>query len=154
MAELAVVRRCYTFPVNERQTFQAERAEPYYPRDDRALIAFLLPHAEMIERFGPAHRQMDAEDNEPGPCEYWSFRFSCGLTTFITYHFHAPTGPGGDVTSSSPDIAHILQHLPIADCLFWRLDHAEPELYRERYGITTGICPLLRTESNDNTRNA
>ena len=108
--------------MNEGQTFHAERAEPYYPRDDQPLIAFTLPHADMVARFGPAHRPMDAEDNEPGPCEYWSFRFPCGLVTFITYHFHAPTGAGGDVTSSSPDIGHILQHLPIADCLFWRLD--------------------------------
>ena len=97
---------------------------------------------------------MDAEYNEPGPCEYWSFRFPCGLVTFITYHFHAPTGAGGDVTSSSPDIGHILQHLPIADCLFWRLDHAEPALYQQRYGTPSGICPIHSTSPNENSRNA
>lgn len=148
------VRHRYPSSVNEGQTFQAERAEPYYPRDDQPLIAFTLPHAAMVERFGPAHRQMDAEDNEPGPCEYWSFRFPCGLTAFITYHFHAPTGAGGSVTSSSPDIGHILQHLPVADCLFWRLDHAEPDFYQQRYGSTSGTCPLLSAQSNDNTRDA
>lgn len=132
----------------------AERAEPYYPRDDQPLVAFTLPYAEMVERFGPAHRQMDAQNNEPGPCEYWSFRFTCGLTAFITYHFHAPTGPGGEVTASSPDIGHILSHLPIADCLFWRLDTAEPRLYQERYGTASGTCPFPATKPNDDSRNA
>lgn len=131
----------------EGRPFRAERAEPYYPRDTQPLIAFTLPHADVVARFGPAHRAMDADDNEPGPCEYWSFRFPCGLVTFITYHFHVPTGPGGDVTASSPDIAHILQHLPISDCLFWRLDHAAPEYFHERYPVVSGCCPLRA--SND-----
>jgi len=132
----------------------AERAEPYYPRDDQPLIAFTLPYADMVERFGPPHRQMHAEDNEPGPCEYWSYCFPCGLTTFITYHFHSPTGAGGVVTSSSPDIAHILQHLPVTDCLFWRLDHAQSEFYQQRYGSHSGTCPLRDTPPNDNGRHA
>lgn len=113
---------------------QAERAEPYYPRDDQPLLAFILPLAEMIARFGPAHREKDDLDNEPGPCSYWSFRFSCGLVVFITYHLHAPTGPTGSVTSSAAEIDHILEHLPVADCLFWRLDHDEPDFFQSRYG--------------------
>ncbi len=130
-----------------------ERAEPYYPRDDRPLLAFTLPYAEMVARFGPAHRQMDDRDDEPGPCEYWSFRFPCGLTTFITYHFHAPTGPGGRVTASSPDIRHNVSHLPIVDCIFWRLDTAEPDLFRKRYGNPSDGCGYSGTQPNDNTRN-
>lgn len=113
----------------------AERAEPYYPKDDWPLFDFKLPHSEMVSRFGPAHRQMDEKDNEPGPVEYWSFRFGCGLRVFITYHFHDPTGAGGVVTATSPDIGHILKHLDVADCLTWRLDLAEPEFYQKRYGL-------------------
>ena len=138
--------------MSEAQTFHAEPAEPYFPPDDQPLIAFTLPHADMVGRFGPAHRPMDDEDNEPGPVEYWSFRFPCGLVTFIAYHLYAPTGAGGVVTSSSPDIDHILQHLPITDCFFWRFDHAEPDLYRRRYTIPSGTCPILT--SNDKTRKA
>jgi hypothetical protein len=122
------------------KTFHAERAEPYYPRDDQPLIAFSLPHADMVARFGSAHRLMDAEDDEPGPAEYWSFRFPCGLVTFITYHFHTPPAPGGTVRASSPDIEHILRHLPVADCLFWRLDRDLPDFFRERYGTVSGTC--------------
>jgi hypothetical protein len=120
---------------------QAEHAPPFYPKDDRPLVAFTLPYAEMVARFGPAHRAMDELDNEPGPCEYWSFIFPCGLTTFITYHFHAPTGAGGNVSASSQEIDHILEHLPIRDCVFWRLDVAEPVIYRERGGVLHSKCP-------------
>lgn len=119
----------------------AERAQPYYPEDDQVLLCFRLSHASAVERLGIAHRQMDAEDNEPGPCEYWSFRFSCGLRVFIVYRFDGPIGPGGDVLATSPDIDHILTHIPLTDCVFWRLDHAQPEFYRQRYG-NTGHCPV------------
>ena len=128
---------------NKNKMLYVERGEPYYPRDDQPLIAFTLSHPEMVERFGPAHRQMDAQDDEPGPCEYWSFRFPCGLITFIAYHFHVPTGAGGTVYATSPDIAHIIKHLPIVDCLFWRLDYAEPEIYQQRYGNVSDTCSLL-----------
>jgi hypothetical protein len=128
--------------MSEGQVFHAERAEPYYPSDTQPLLAFSLPHAEMIDRFGPAHRQMDAEDDEPGSCEYWAFRFPCGLTTFIAYHLHSPKGSDGVVTASSPDIGHILQHLPIKQWLSWRFDLAEPDLFRQRYGMASGVCPL------------
>jgi len=116
------------------ERFSAERAEPYYPQDDQPLAAFTLPHADMVARFSPAHRATDAGDNKPGPVEYWSFRFPCGLVTFITYHLYSPPVPSGTITASSPDITHILLHLPILDCLFCRLDYAEPDLYRSRYG--------------------
>ena len=132
--------------MNGNQLFHSERAESYCPQDDQPLVAFTLAHPHMIARFGPAHRQMGVEDNEPGPCEYWSFKFPCGLITFITFHFHIPTGPGGDVVASSPDVEHILQHLPIRDCLIWRLDHNEPDFYRQRYSRAAGkdscILPL------------
>lgn len=120
----------------------AERAEPYHPRDSRPLLAFKLSHGEMVERFGPPHRQTEPGDNEPGPCEYWSFQFPCGLTVFITYHFHSPPAPSGDVCASSPDIGHILAHLPAADCLFWRLDDAEPDLYRSLYENRRDSCSM------------
>ena len=118
----------------------AEHAPPFYPRDDRPLIAFTLPYKEMVNRFGPCHRVMDEQDNEPGPCEYWSFVFPCGMNIFITYHFQAPTGAGGQVCASSPEIEHILEHLPISDCVFWRLDTAEPEIHRERGGVLSARC--------------
>lgn len=125
------------------ENFSVERAEPYYPGDDQPLIGFTLPYTDMVARFGPAHRLTDAGDNEPGPAEYWSFRFPCGLHTFITYHRDAPPAPGGTVTASSPDITHILQHLPITDCVFWRLDHDEADLYRKKYGTPSDACSLL-----------
>ena len=123
--------------------FTAERDEPYYPKDDQPLVAFTLPHEEMVRRFGPAHRSMDERDNEPGPCEYWSFRFPCGLSLFIAYHFHCPPAPGGNICASSPDICHILDHLPIEDCVFWRLDEAEPALFNQKYGKQVGHCSAV-----------
>ncbi len=68
---------------------KAELAPPFYPKDDRPLVAFTLPYAQMVERFGPAHRVMDELDNEPGPCEYWSFVFPCGMTILsLTIFMH------------------------------------------------------------------
>jgi len=118
----------------------AKRAAPFYPKDDQPLVAFTLTYQETVDRLGPAHRVMDDMDNEPGPCEYWSFCFPCGMTIFITYHFHAPTGAGGVVCASAPEIDHILEHLPVRDCVFWRLDVAEPEIYRKRGGILNSRC--------------
>lgn len=118
----------------------AERAEPYYPKDTQTLAVFILPHAKMVVRFGPAHRLMDREDSEPGLCEYWSFRFACGLEAFLVYHFHHPDGPRCNVYATSPDIGHILEHLAINDCITWRLDHAMPDFYLARYGDTADAC--------------
>lgn len=95
----------------------AERAPPFYP-DDQPLIAFQLSYDEMVLRFGPSHRVMDENDNEPGPCEYWSFAFPCGLTIFIAFHLDAPTGPSGNVHASSRDIGHILEHMPVVTVYF------------------------------------
>ncbi|MBB5033898.1 hypothetical protein [Prosthecobacter vanneervenii] len=119
---------------------EAERAPPFYP-DHYPLIAFQLSYEEMVTRFGLPHRVMDENDNEPCPCEYWSFLFPCGLSIFIAFHLQAPTGPTGSVYASSRDIGHILEHLPVNDCVFWRLDIAEPDLYRERGGILSSTCP-------------
>jgi len=118
---------------------EAERAPPFYP-DDQPLIAFQLSYDEMALRFGPSHRVMDENDNEPGPCEYWSFAFPCGLTIFIAFHLQAPTGPSGNVHASSRDIGHILEHLPVDDCVFWRLDIAEPDIYSQLGGTSSAKC--------------
>lgn len=127
-------------PFCEAVKIDAERAPPFYP-DDQQLVAFHLSYEEMVSRFGPAHRVMDEDDNEPGPCEYWSFVFPCGLSIFITYHWAGSPIPNGVVCASSPAIDHVLEHLPIADCIFWRLDEAEPEIYCQRGGILSSTCP-------------
>jgi hypothetical protein len=124
----------------------AERAPPYYP-DDQPLVAFQLSHDEMVNRFGLSHRVMDENDNEPAPCEYWSFIFPCGLSIFIAYHLEVPTGPTGSVYASSRDIGHILEHLPVEDCVFWRLDKAEPDIYSQRGGISSAPCQWGATKS-------
>jgi hypothetical protein len=124
----------------------AERAPPFYP-DDQPLIAFQLSYDEMVLRFGPSHRVMDENDNEPGPCEYWSFAFPCGLTIFIAFHLDAPTGPSGNVHASSRDIGHILEHLPVGDCVFWRLDTAEPDIYSQLGGNSSATCQWVTKQS-------
>jgi hypothetical protein len=117
----------------------AERAPPFYP-DHYPMIAFQLSYEEMVSRFGPSHRVMDEHDNEPGPCEYWSFIFPCGISIFIAFQLAAPNGPTGSVYASCRDIGHILEHLPVGDCVFWRLDIAEPEIYSQRGGTSSATC--------------
>lgn len=112
----------------------ATKAEPYYPGDDRALLAFALPAAEIVRRFGPAHRQMDENDHEPGPCEYWAYTFPCGLFVFIIHHLQAGDEYIGTVCADAPEIDHILHHLPLADCITWRLDRDVTGFYEDWYG--------------------
>lgn len=109
------------------------KAPPYYPRDDQPLIAFRLTHAEMQVRFGPAHRLMDAEDNEPGPCEYWAYRLSDSLSVLITFHIQSPGGSSGNITATEPDIARIIALLPISEVVFWRFDRDCPDAFAKRY---------------------
>lgn len=112
----------------------ATMAKPVYPGDDRALLAFDLPAEEMVRRLGPSHLQMDESDGEPGPCEYWSYRFPCGLTVLIVHHFQAPGDYSGTVYADAPEIQHILHHLPLADCVSWRLDREVSNFYEDWYG--------------------
>lgn len=112
----------------------AERTEPYYPANDECLVSFLMTYEEFVARFGPSHRQMDDRDNEPGPCEYWAFRFPCGLSVFLVYHPTRPPAPGCYLYASRPEIDHLLHHLQIADRVEWRLDHAHPNAFLERHG--------------------
>jgi hypothetical protein len=120
---------------------RAERAKPYRP-SNQALVAFVLPYANFVARFGPAHRHMDKNDDEAGPSEYWAFRFPCGLSVFIDYEFGVPGGPGGQVYADSPDTEHVLQHVPVEDCINWRLDRDAPEVYREQFGERAIVlCP-------------
>ena len=112
----------------------ADRADPYYPGNDECLISFVMPYDEFVNRFGPAHRQMDARDEEPGRCEYWAFRFSCGLSTFLVYHFDRPGAPACLVYADRPEVDHVAEHLHVADRIEWRLDDAHPDLFRQRHG--------------------
>ena len=89
------------------------RVAPYYPKDDRPLFSFILPHEEMVKRFGPPHRLMDQRDNEPGPCEYWAYRLSESLSVLITYHLHSPGGASGVVSATEPDIERIIRELEV-----------------------------------------
>lgn len=113
--------------------FTAPKAEPYYPRDDQPLVAFRMSHAEMQARFGPAHRAMDAQDNEPGLCEYWAYRLSDSLSVLITFHFGFPGGSAGEITATEPDIGGIIASLGIADAVFWRFDRDGAEFFKKRY---------------------
>jgi hypothetical protein len=120
----------------------ADRAEPYYPGNDECLVSFLMPHEEFVARFGAAHRQMDERDSEPGPCEYWAFRFPCGLSVFLVYHPTRPPAPGCYVYADRPDIDHVLQHIGLSDRVEWRLDYAHPDVFRERHGVVAvRACP-------------
>lgn len=112
----------------------AERAEPHYPGNDECLVSFLMPYDEFVGRFGPAHRQMDDRDNEPGPCEYWAFQFRCELAVFLVYHPKRPPAPGCCVYADRAEIDHILHHLEIGDRVEWRLDRAHPDVFRVRHG--------------------
>jgi hypothetical protein len=111
----------------------APRAEPYYPRDDQPLVAFRMTRPEMQARFGPAHRVMGPQDNEPGPCEYWAYRLSDSLSVLITFHLQSPGGSSGDVTATEPDVDRIIELLGISDVVIWRLDSDCSELFTKRY---------------------
>jgi hypothetical protein len=109
------------------------KAEPYYPRDDQALIGFTLPHPEMLARFGPAHRTMDDQDNEPGPCEYWAYRLSESLSVLIAFHLASPQKPNGIIMATVPDIETIIASLGIPDVVSWRFDRDCPAAFKKRY---------------------
>ncbi|MCE9634911.1 MAG: hypothetical protein K8T90_04330 [Planctomycetes bacterium] len=124
----------------------ADRAEPYYPGNSECLISLVMPHDEFVARFGPAHRQMDERDNEPGPCEFWAYRFRCGLSVLLVYHFSRPRSPACFVYADRPEIDHVLEHLQAADCVEWRLDHAHRDVFRERHREPVArTCPLAST---------
>lgn len=112
----------------------ATKAKPVYPGDDRALIAFDLPSGEIYRRLGPPHRRIEDGDDEPGPAEYWAYRYPCGLTVLIVRHLDAPGDYGGTVYADAPEIDHILNHLPLADCISWRLDREVSNFFEEWYG--------------------
>ncbi len=118
-----------------------------YPGDDRALLSFDLPADEILRRLGPSHLQMDETDGEPGPCEYWSYRFPCGLTTLIVHHFQAPGDYGLTVYADAPEIQHILHHVPLADCVSWRLDREVSSFYEDWYGSATRFS-VVRVEDD------
>ncbi|HWA24103.1 MAG TPA: hypothetical protein VG734_00405 [Lacunisphaera sp.] len=87
----------------------------------------------MQTRFGPAHRKMGAEDNEPGPCEYWAYRLSESLCVLITFHLQAPGGSSGDVTATEPDVDGTIDSLGISDVVFWRFDRDCAPAFAKRY---------------------
>ncbi len=112
----------------------AIKAKPVYPGDDRALLAFDLPAGEIYRRLGPPHRRVEDGDDEPGPSEYWAYRYRCGLTVLIVRHLDAPGDYAGTVYADAPEIEHILNHLPLADCISWRLDREVTSFFEDWYG--------------------
>jgi len=108
----------------------AEPVDPTSPHDAQPLIRFTLPREEMPRRFGPAHRRTDGQQ----PQELWAFRFPCGLAVFLNYPCATAGGTEGVVRADSPEIAHILHHLGLSDCLSWRLDHDDRPAFQARYG--------------------
>lgn len=140
-ARLSTTPQTHDRPRCRRErVIDAERAEPYYPGNDECLVSFLMPYEEFVGRFGPAHRQMEDRDDEPGPCEYWAFRFPCGLSVFLVYHPSRPPSPGCYVCANRPETDHLLHHLQIADRVEWRLDRAHPDAFRERHGEGHPAC--------------
>ena len=100
----------------------ATKDKPVCPGDARALLVFDLPSGEIYRRLGPPHRRVEDRDDEAGPCEYWTFQYGCGLAVWIVRHLDASGDYVGTVYADAPEIEHILNHLPLADGIAWRLD--------------------------------
>ena len=98
-----------------------EKAPPYYPLGSGERFMFKLSHEEMIRRFGAAHRLMDGEDDEPGPCEYWGDDID-GHAMVIVFHFAIPDGPAAIAVSALTDIDRLIDVLDVRDLVVWRLD--------------------------------
>lgn len=102
---------------------QLDKAPPYYPSGCRDCFAFKLSHGDMVRRFGEAHRLMDAEDGEPGPCEYWGYRVD-GHDVLIVFHLGIPDGPEAIVESAMTDIDRLIDALDVREIVSWRCDAA------------------------------
>ena len=103
-----------------------------YPVVDWSLLSCEITLQELKRRLGAYHREMDANDNEAGPCVYWAFHFPCGLITVVTFHLLKDIAT---VDSDRGEIDHILYHLPLSDCVTWRLDLASPDVFEKHFGI-------------------
>jgi len=51
-----------------------------------------------------------------GDCDFWAFEYPCGLQVALQFLHH---GKGGIVVADSPEINHLLRHIPFspADCV-------------------------------------
>lgn len=91
------------------------------------LITFDIGDRDIVSRFGPHHETLKEEDflREPGPCDYWAFRFECGLQIAITHY----TGENRvKISADLPEIDHILRHLDLSARPSWRIDEASPDI--------------------------
>lgn len=102
---------------------QLERAPAYYPMGSRHRFMFKISHEGMVRRFGEAHRLMDAEDDEPGPCEFWGYRVD-DHDVLIVFHFAIPDGPAAIVESAMTDIDRMIDALGVREMVTWRSDAA------------------------------
>lgn len=48
-----------------------------------------------------------------GKADFWSFEYACGLQ--VAYRFLHRPGEGGVVMADSPEIAHVLRHIPFPE---------------------------------------
>ena len=96
-----------------------KKAPSYYPSESGERFMFKLSHDEMIRRFGAAHRLMDSNDDEPGPCEYWGYDVD-GHALLIVFHFAIPDGPAAIVVSSLADTDRLIDVLGVRDIVVWR----------------------------------
>jgi hypothetical protein len=98
-----------------------DKAPPFYPTESLGRFRFDLSHAEMVRCFGPAHRPMDADDNEPGPCEFWGYGLD-GHHILIVFDFGIPGGPAAIVESDMADIDCLIDALGVREFVTWRGD--------------------------------
>ena len=73
------------------------------------LIAVNVPRTAVPDYLGPP--MLTAKVEELGNADFWAFDYPCGLQ--VAYRFlHA--GEGGLVRADSPEIQHVLRHIPFS----------------------------------------
>lgn len=74
------------------------------------LLSFELPRQQVHKLFGPPHLTEWVDGLGNG--DFWGLEFSCGLLVLIQFmHFTEV----GIVTADSPEIDHVIRHLPICN---------------------------------------
>jgi hypothetical protein len=83
-------------------------------------VGFEMPREEVHQWFGPPHR-VEVDDGL-GTADWWAFAYPCGLEILVEY-LHYPCAVG--VFADSPEIEHVLRHIPVPIERCQTIDDAE-----------------------------
>ncbi len=108
-----------------------ERKKIVLTSNDRiyeSLVFYEIDEEETLKIFGPIHREMDEDDNEPGPCLFWTYEYE-KLKVLFVYHEALKQL---ECRANELNIPKIVETLNLNFPIAWRQDKEFPEVYEKR----------------------